>query len=54
MLCGLGAKRRLSKISDLIDWVPIRHELDEMYDNYSSEALDLHINRGRFRERLWS
>ncbi|MCX6670019.1 MAG: transposase [Methanothrix sp.] len=26
-------KSRLSQISDLIDWVPIRHTLDEMYDN---------------------
>ena len=28
-------KSRLAQISDLIDWVPIRHTLDEMYDNKS-------------------
>jgi hypothetical protein len=36
MLRGLSAKQspsRLLKISDLIDWLPIRHALDEMYDN---------------------
>ena len=31
-------KSRLSQISDLIDWVPIRHTLDEMYDNKSEKG----------------
>jgi transposase, IS5 family len=41
MLRGLNAKQgksRLAKISDLIDWVPIRHKLDEMYDNKSEKG----------------
>ena len=41
MLRGLSAKQspsRLSKISDLIDWVPIRRSLDEMYDNKSEKG----------------
>src|SRR5512136_1143810 len=41
MLRGLIAKQRpsrLLKISNLIDWVPIRHELDEMYDNKSEKG----------------
>src|SRR5512136_1926540 len=41
MLRGLSAKQRpsrLSKISDLIDWVPIRRRLDEMYDNKSEKG----------------
>jgi len=35
VLRGLNAKQsksRLLQISDLIDWAPIRHKLDEMYD----------------------
>jgi len=28
-------KSRLSKVSNLIDWMPIRQILDEMYDNKS-------------------
>jgi IS5 family transposase len=28
-------KHRLSKVSNLIDWMPIRQILDEMYDNES-------------------
>jgi IS5 family transposase len=31
-------KSRLSQISDLIDWSPIRRELDEMYDNKSEKG----------------
>jgi IS5 family transposase len=31
-------KSRLSQVSDLIDWVPIRHTLDEMYDNKSEKG----------------
>jgi IS5 family transposase len=41
VLRGLNAKQkksRLLQISDLIDWVPIRHELDEMYDNKSERG----------------
>jgi IS5 family transposase len=41
MLRGLSAKQRpsrLLKISNLIDWVPIRRELDEMYDNKSEKG----------------
>ena len=38
---GLNAtqgKSRLLLVSDLIDWVPIRHSLDEMYDNKSEKG----------------
>ena len=41
VLRGLNAKQRkfrLLQISDLIDWVPIRYELDEMYDNKSEKG----------------
>jgi transposase, IS5 family len=41
VLRGLNAKQsksRLLQISDLVDWVPIRHELDEMYDNKSEKG----------------
>ena len=41
MLRGISAKQkpsRLLKISNLIDWVPIRRELDEMYDNKSEKG----------------
>jgi IS5 family transposase len=41
VLRGLNAKQsksRLLQISDLIDWLPIRHELDEMYDNKSEKG----------------
>jgi transposase, IS5 family len=41
VLRGLNAKQRKTKllqISDLIDWVPIRHELDQMYDNKSEKG----------------
>jgi transposase, IS5 family len=41
MLRGLSAKQkpsRLSKISDLIDWIPIRRKLDKMYDNKSEKG----------------
>jgi IS5 family transposase len=41
MLRGLSEKQgksRLSKISDLIDWIPIRHKLDDMYDNKSEKG----------------
>jgi len=41
ILRGLNAKQgnsRLSKVSDLIDWVPIRQTLDEMYDNKSEKG----------------
>jgi IS5 family transposase len=31
-------KSRLAQISDLIDWMPIRHTLDEMYDNKSERG----------------
>jgi len=31
-------KSRLSQISDLIDWLPIRRILDEMYDNKSEKG----------------
>jgi IS5 family transposase len=31
-------KSRLARISDLIDWVPIRLALDEMYDNKSEKG----------------
>jgi IS5 family transposase len=31
-------KSRLSQVSDLIDWVPIRQTLDEMYDNKSEKG----------------
>jgi IS5 family transposase len=40
-LRGLSAKQgqsRLSQISDLIDWSPIRCILDEMYDNKSERG----------------
>lgn len=32
------AKTRLSQISDLIDWMPIRQRLDEMYHNKSEKG----------------
>jgi len=32
------AKTRLSQISDLIDWMPIRQKLDEMYHNKSEKG----------------
>ena len=41
VLRGLNAKQgksRLLQISELIDWVPIRHSLDEMYDNKSEKG----------------
>jgi IS5 family transposase len=41
MLRGLYAKQeksRLSKVSNLIDWMPIRQILDEMYDNKSEKG----------------
>lgn len=41
MLRGLNAKQvksRLSQISDLIDWAPIRRILEEMYDNKSEKG----------------
>jgi IS5 family transposase len=41
VLRGLNAKQgksRLLQISDLIDWAPIRHSLDEMYDNKSEKG----------------
>jgi IS5 family transposase len=31
-------KSRLSKVSNLIDWMPIRQILDEMYDNKSEKG----------------
>ncbi len=40
-LRGLSAKQgksRLSQISDLIDWAPVRQILDEMYDNKSEKG----------------
>ena len=40
VLQGLNAKQeksRLLRISELIDWAPIRHSLDEMYDNKSEK-----------------
>lgn len=41
MLRGLNAKQgksRLPQISNLIDWMPIRQILDEMYDNKSAKG----------------
>jgi transposase, IS5 family len=41
MLRGLSAKQsksRLSQVSNLIDWSPIRQILDEMYDNKSEKG----------------
>jgi transposase, IS5 family len=41
ILRGLSEKHgksRLSQISDLIDWMPIRQILDEMYDNKSEKG----------------
>jgi len=41
ILLGLQEKQgksRLSQISDLIDWAPIRQILDEMYDNKSEKG----------------
>ena len=41
MLRGLSAKQsksRLSQVSNLIDWSPIRRILDEMYDNKSEKG----------------
>jgi IS5 family transposase len=41
ILRGLNAKQgnsRLFNVSDLIDWVPIRQPLDEMYDNKSEKG----------------
>jgi transposase, IS5 family len=32
------AKSRLSKVSNLIEWIPIRQILDEMYDNKSEKG----------------
>lgn len=40
-LRGLAEKQgksRLSQLSDLIDWSPIRRKLDEMYDNKSKKG----------------
>ena len=36
-------KSRLSQISDLIDWSPIRRILDEMYDNKSEKVEGLTV-----------
>jgi len=41
MLPGLSAKQSPSsmlKISNLIDWIPIRSKLDEMYDSKSKKG----------------
>jgi hypothetical protein len=41
MLRGLDAKQgksQLLQISVLLDWVPIRHELDKMYDKKSEKG----------------
>jgi IS5 family transposase len=41
MLRGLNAKQqksRLSMISNLINWVPIRQDLEEMYDTKSAKG----------------
>ena len=41
VLRGLNAKQgksRLLRISELIDWAPIRHSLDEMYNNKSEKG----------------
>jgi transposase, IS5 family len=37
-LSAKQAQSRLQKISSSIDWVPIRHELDKMYDNKSERG----------------
>src|SRR5512136_1978550 len=37
-LSEMQGKSRLSQISDLIDWSPIRRILDEMYDNKSEKG----------------
>jgi len=37
-LCANQKKSRLSQISDLIDWIPIRYILEEMYDNKSERG----------------
>ena len=48
VLRGLNAKQsksRLLQISDLIDWVANRHELDEMYDNKSEKRWKAQLRR---------
>jgi len=65
--CYLGTTRayrkqgmsRLSQISDLIDWVPIRQILDEIYDNRSEKggrpkSLKGNATNRRYRRSGWA
>jgi len=41
-------------LSAIFDYLGIKHDFSTVLNVYSSEALDPHINRERFREGLWS
>jgi IS4 transposase len=41
-------------LSAILDYLGIEHDFSTVLNVYSSEALDPHINRERFREGLWS
>jgi IS4 transposase len=41
-------------LSAILDYLGIKHDFSTVLNVYSSEALDPHINRERFREGLWS
>jgi putative transposase len=41
-------------LSAILDYLGIEQDLSTVLNVYSSEALDPHINRERFREGLWS
>jgi len=40
--------------SAIFDYLGLKHDFSTVLNVYSSEALDPHINRERFREGLWS
>ena len=41
-------------LSAILDHLGIEHDFSTVVNVYSSEALDPHVNRERFREGLWS
>jgi putative transposase len=41
-------------LSAILDHLGIEQDFSTVLNVYSSEALDPHVNRGRFREGLWS
>jgi hypothetical protein len=41
-------------LSAILDYLGIEHDFSTVLNVCSSEALDPHVNRERFREGLWS